>query len=79
MTSDPIAVLFALHTQEERVPDNRETEEEEEKGVEERRRGGRRRGHERKHTTSNRRWGITKNGKNQNKLKNYQLRKTPPY
>ena len=34
--------------------------EEEEKGVEERKRKRKKeRGHERKHTTSNRRWGIT--------------------
>ena len=38
------------------IPDNREMSEEEEKGVEERRER-RERGHERKHTTSNRRWG----------------------
>ena len=57
MTLDPIAVLFVLQTQEKGIPDNQEmSEEEEEKGVEERRE--RERGHERKHTTSNRRWGT---------------------
>ena len=55
VTLDPIAVLFVLQTQEKGVPDNREMSEEEEE-VEERRER-RERGHERKHTTSNRRWG----------------------
>ena len=57
-TSDLLAVIFVLQTQEEGIPDNREMSEEEEKGVEERRE--RERGHERKHTTSNRRWGTLK-------------------
>ena len=56
MTLDPIAVLFVPQTREKGVPDNREMSEEEEKGVEERRER-RERGHERKHTTSNSRWG----------------------
>ena len=55
VTSEPIAVLFVLQTQDKGYPDNREEPREERDEEEEKR------GRGRKHTTSNRRWGIKKN------------------
>ena len=43
MTSEPIAVLFVLQTQDKGYPDNREEKEEEQREERERRRGGGRR------------------------------------